>query len=488
MNLGHETETAEFKKSTSELKEGISSIAAILNKHGRGELYFGVKDNGDVCGMQVSDKTLREIGQAIDQSIEPRIHPTIEELNDNEGHRYVRISFEGTDAPYACRGIFRSRVSDSDVVMSTAEVRRMAANAEDKTRPWDSRPSSRPLSDVDEATLRAYIERGQSASRITFDYTGPADALERLGLLSAGAMTNAADILFCVSKYPMLKMGIFADHSRVDMLDIQQEQGTLFYLSRRAEFYILSNIRRRVEFDGGMERREIPEIPMEAVREVLINAFTHRSYRSDMAVQVEIYPDSVEIFSPGWFPEGHTPEAHLSGKDRSSISPNPLIASALFKSKDIESFATGMPRVKRLCDQAEIALRYERTLHGTNVVFERRDPFGPAGLSERAASDSDGFRQIPANSSKFQQIPANPCTPKQALKELSANEHAVYEYLKDNPRSSAALVSNVTGIQRRTLSNILKRLQERSLVIAAGSNRSLTYSIKDTDAEGGQET
>ena len=50
MNIGKENETIEFKKSTSELKQGINSIIAILNKHGKGILYFWVKDNGDVCG------------------------------------------------------------------------------------------------------------------------------------------------------------------------------------------------------------------------------------------------------------------------------------------------------------------------------------------------------------------------------------------------------------------------------------------------------
>jgi len=41
-----ESETREFKKSTSELKEAVISIAAMLNKHGRGEVYFGIKNDG----------------------------------------------------------------------------------------------------------------------------------------------------------------------------------------------------------------------------------------------------------------------------------------------------------------------------------------------------------------------------------------------------------------------------------------------------------
>ena len=41
-SLGDETEQVEFKKSTGELKEAVISIAAILNKHGSGDLYFGI--------------------------------------------------------------------------------------------------------------------------------------------------------------------------------------------------------------------------------------------------------------------------------------------------------------------------------------------------------------------------------------------------------------------------------------------------------------
>lgn len=50
MNLGPETEQVEHKKSTSELKAGVASIASILNKHGAGTLYFGTLNNGDVVG------------------------------------------------------------------------------------------------------------------------------------------------------------------------------------------------------------------------------------------------------------------------------------------------------------------------------------------------------------------------------------------------------------------------------------------------------
>lgn len=63
MNLGKESETLEFKKTSGEVKEGMVSIASILNKHGVGTLYFGVKPNGDVIGQDVSDSSLRDVSR-----------------------------------------------------------------------------------------------------------------------------------------------------------------------------------------------------------------------------------------------------------------------------------------------------------------------------------------------------------------------------------------------------------------------------------------
>ena len=73
-----ETETRELKKSTAELKEAVTSISAILNKHQKGEVYFGIKNNGTITWQQITENTIREISQAISNNIEPKIYPKIE--------------------------------------------------------------------------------------------------------------------------------------------------------------------------------------------------------------------------------------------------------------------------------------------------------------------------------------------------------------------------------------------------------------------------
>jgi len=60
-----ENERMEYKKTLGQLKDGIISIVSILNKHGEGELWFGIRDDGVPVGINVGDKTIRDISQAI---------------------------------------------------------------------------------------------------------------------------------------------------------------------------------------------------------------------------------------------------------------------------------------------------------------------------------------------------------------------------------------------------------------------------------------
>lgn len=94
-----ETEIRELKKGLAELKDGLISLAAMLNKHRHGELWFGIASNGKASGMEVTEKTLRDVSQAIAAHIEPRIYPhvTHEQVN---GADCIKIICEGQETPY----------------------------------------------------------------------------------------------------------------------------------------------------------------------------------------------------------------------------------------------------------------------------------------------------------------------------------------------------------------------------------------------------
>ncbi len=94
-----ETETVELKKSLAELKQGLISLAAMLNKHGQAELWFGIAPNDKAVGLEISEKTLRDVSQAITAHMEPAIYPHITQ-QCIDGKHCLQIKAEGWQQPY----------------------------------------------------------------------------------------------------------------------------------------------------------------------------------------------------------------------------------------------------------------------------------------------------------------------------------------------------------------------------------------------------
>ena len=364
MNLGSESEFVEFKKSTGEHKEALQAISAMLNKHGRGELYFGVKDDGEVIGQEISDATLRQVASWMSDKIEPTVFPTVERLETEKGLQYVRVEFSGLSAPYSADGRYFTRVGTSNKALSASELGAIVIRRERSRNPWDSLPSGRPVSDADEQAVREFVELGLHVGRVSGEFTDVPDALSRLGMVAPdGTLTNAAAVAFCEAPgaYPRMKLGLLAGNDKLDILDLRQEFLPLIPLLRRAELFVVSNIRRRFIFgEPGMQRREVPEIPREAVREAIANALCHRDYETGTSVQVNVYMDFIEVVSPGPFPEGDSPDRHFEGSGSDFRQRNPNIAQVLFRSGMIEQYGTGIPRIKRACDAADVAFSYRQ--------------------------------------------------------------------------------------------------------------------------------
>ncbi|MDR1532164.1 MAG: putative DNA binding domain-containing protein [Clostridiales bacterium] len=369
MKVGTESEKLEFKKSGAELKEGIISMVAMLNKHGCGELYFGVNNNGYPVGMDIGEKTLRDISQAIGNFIEPKVYPRVNDVFIDQKH-CVHIAFSGEEAPYFANGRAYIRVADEDKVMTSAELESFILKKNAGRDVWDSQLSEKSPADVDEKLLKDYITRSNEAGRIGFAYSARDEVLNKLSAVKDGKLNNAAYALFVGSNMLEIQMAIFAGTERLSFIDIQREHGSVTELIRIAERYIVKNIRWRVVFDGSIERKEIPEIPIDAVREAIVNSYCHRDFRSSQNNEVTIYKNRIEIYNPGTFPEGLKPEDFISGKER-SVKRNPNLAQLMYYPKDIENFGTGLKRIKEACDEAGVRVEFEMLKLGFAVVFYR---------------------------------------------------------------------------------------------------------------------
>jgi ATP-dependent DNA helicase RecG len=153
MTFGNESETIEFKKTTGELNDALKDIVAILNKHNSGELYFGIKNNGEVLGQMISDSTLREISQKVSDKIRPQIYPQIDNIKINNKD-CIRVVFEGDDTPYFANGRAYIRVADESKQLSPSDLEKFFKSKR-QTSPWDSSPSDETFDDVNTNKLRS---------------------------------------------------------------------------------------------------------------------------------------------------------------------------------------------------------------------------------------------------------------------------------------------------------------------------------------------
>ena len=67
-----------------------------------------------------------------------------------------------------------------------------------------------------------------------------------------------------------------------------------------------------IEISEGLFRKNVPVFPIEVVRELLVNALAHRTYTTRGDIFINIFPDRMEIHSPGRLPFGVTPKNILS--------------------------------------------------------------------------------------------------------------------------------------------------------------------------------
>lgn len=310
MNIGKETEMIEFKRTTSEIKEGIISISSMLNKHQKGTLYFGVKDNGDVIGQDIGKDTQRKISREIGDNIKPAFWYEITTKTANDGKMFIEVSFHGEKVPYSAYGKYYERFADEDKQITDLELRELFKSKEKNYAKWESEDSEESLSDVDENRLKKTIQDGNESGRIKYPYTDVSSIMSKLGLYNSKSnkITNAGSVLFSKNHPILLKTAVYATSKKETFIKLNHFEGNVFECIDEVISFILSNINWNVNILGRAKREEIPEIPQNAIREIVVNAFAHGCYFSNTSFAIEIFSDKVTIYSPGLFPAGFKPE------------------------------------------------------------------------------------------------------------------------------------------------------------------------------------
>ena len=443
-----ESETLEFKKSTTQLKAGMETLCAFLNTRG-GVLLTGVKNNGDILGQDITDQTKLEISNAISK-FEPPADILIKYIDVPNDKKVIHILTKPNirSIPYTFDGKAFWRIESATRSMPQQKYKQLLAESIHKSDPWECSLADKiTIDDLDAseiiATIVDCIKRGRMEPRLST--TEPEEALRRLRLIDHSKLTNAAVVLFSKDPeqfYPecLMRLIRFKGTTKDIIIDNKRIHGNAFKLLGEAEDFVMRHMSIASEFvPGKMARKDIPDYPLRAVREAVVNGISHRDYTiPGGSISLMMYDNRLEITSHGVLPPGITIQDLK--RDHESQPRNERITQVLYKRGIIESAGSGTQLIIKEC--AEISKPEPEFVERGNtfVVIFRNEP------SQEAAAQTKIIDNLHPRLIEILDVmrSTNSCTSSQILDKLES------------------------APTDRTLRNDLNKLEELGLVLRTG--------------------
>ncbi len=351
-----ESETLELKSSLSEREEILETISALSNTKG-GKILIGINPARRVIGADIGINTLENLANDIKSNTDPKVFPTVEvQKLDSKNIIVVSVPEHPIKPVFAKDKVF-VRVGRTNQRATTEKIKQLL-NAS-RTYDWDSRGSTDfSIAEISLKKLRTFLLTAEEERSSFYDDRKDVKTiLKKLKLLKGPRPVNAALLLF--GKEPQkyflnskLRCARFLGNEPIDFIDMQVIDGTLIEQVPLALNFIKKQINIGVRITGEPEREEIWEYPREALREAIINAVCHRDYEDSGNVQIRIFDNRLEVWSPGSLPYNVTLE-DLKTVHHSQPR-NLLIANCFYLIKYIEQWGTGTNRILRLCKEANL--------------------------------------------------------------------------------------------------------------------------------------
>jgi len=372
-----ESEKIELKRSTSELKQALEDLCAFANSDG-GILYFGISDDGSVLGQKIADSTLKKVSTSILSLLEPRLYPNvyIQKIDDKD---ILVVEVSNTpEKPYFYKGKAYKRIGTTNAYLSRYELEKYLYERENPAYRFDKTPFNEYDAGIETDTLKWFLRKADEERNLPVNFKeGKQTILAKLGLLSQDTINFAGIMAFgknIQQYFPdiIVKCAVFEGLDKTGrILDHIEIKDNIFNQIDYAENFILRNIRKAALISEETGRRlEKYEIPYMAIREAIANAVAHRDYRVPGHIDVAIFDDRIEVWSPGELHLG-MPLQKLVKKYR-SILRNPGIAEILFLAGYIERWGRGIELMNSLMKEYGLPEpEYEEIAQSFVVTFKR---------------------------------------------------------------------------------------------------------------------
>lgn len=357
-----ETDRVERKRSTADQEKICEAICAFANdlpNHQRpGVVFVGQRDDGTCANVDITDRTLREIGGwKSDGRIQPIPSMTIQKMNIDACDVAVIVVEPSEYPPVRFEGRTWIRVGPRRATATYDEEMRLAERRRHRVIPFDTRAvQTASVEDLDLARFKEqYLRFAVAPEVLSANKRTLVDQLKSLRLADADGKPTVAAILFFARDPQSFLPGAYIQALRVSGTKLLGDNiksdkrllGTLSdQIAQAEELVRLWNERRAVV--GGPKREEFLDYPEFALRQLIRNAVLHRSYEGTNApVRITWYDDRIEISNPGGLFGRVTPE-NFGAPDAVDYR-NPTLAEGLRTMGFVDKFGVGISIARDAC-------------------------------------------------------------------------------------------------------------------------------------------
>ena len=457
-----ETLTVEFKSDISKLKnsEIFEAVVAFANTEG-GDLYLGIEDNGEITGLHPDHMNPTTLSAFIANNTTPPVSVRVEVIEEEYPVLKISVpksytSIVATSVGKISRRQLKADGSPENVPMFPYEI---------ATRLSDLRLLDYTALAIQDSCIEELdpieIERLRT---LILSYNGDKHLLDldNIDLLkSLGFVREQGDqLLLTIAGVLMVgKTQTLKKHIPTMQSVFQVTEGTSVRVNDDFTLPILASIEKlnsyleawnkEQEIEMGLFRMPAPDYDKRALREAIVNAYSHRDYSKMGRVRIALSDDGLTIASPGGFIEGISIQNLLTAEPHGR---NPLLADALKRIGLAEKTGRGIDRI------------YEGSL-----IFGRMLPDYSASTSVTVSlfiPKSNPDIQIARMISNEQNRLGRP---------LPINTLLVLNALKDSPRTTAEQLSSIINLPGTLIKIILEKSVENGLVEAFGNGKSRGY-------------
>lgn len=479
-----ESKNVEYKVTLPDKSEKcMKTIVAFANTQG-GKLIVGIDDKThEIVGVEneILFQVMDGIANAVSDSCMPQIIPDIEPQTV-DGKTVIVVSVEaGKNRPY----YLKSKGKENGTYIRVAGTSRQAfpekireLEMEGARISWDELTCV-GYSVSDEATERLCqdIENFRKKAGMT-EHSVKKEQLINWKILKQSegqVMATNAYALLTSDYFPFSKTqcAVFKGTDRAVFLDKREFTGPIYAQIESAVDFVLRNIRLGARIDG-LVRKEKYELPLEAIREMIINAHCHRNLLDESCIQVAVYDDRLEVTSPGGLYNGLTYEEVMNGHSKIR---NKAIANIFSQMGLVEAWGSGIKRILNAAKEYGLLEPKFQEFDNMFRVELFRDSLPMTLENKNIGETSEKHRRSIGEVSE-----------KQETVDFNSTQLEILKLLMENNRLSAVKLAEKIGVASRNIENNIKKLKELDILVRHGSPKNGYWEVIDRSEKNDEDT